>query len=46
MRTMKLLLISMLLVGVLAGCGTVNGAGHDISSAGHVISNSAQEASR
>ncbi len=45
MRTFKLFLITALLI-IVAGCATVNGAGKDISSAGHAISSSAQEASK
>lgn len=36
----KLLMMGILLasLGLLSGCGTVNGFGHDVSSTGHAIS--------
>jgi entericidin A len=36
----KLLMLSILLIslGLLSGCGTVNGFGHDVSATGHAIS--------
>ena len=39
----KFLMLSFLLLslGTLYGCGTVNGFGHDVSSAGHGISRAA-----
>ncbi|MHB1949213.1 MAG: entericidin A/B family lipoprotein [Gammaproteobacteria bacterium] len=39
----KLLMLSFLLLslGMLSGCGTVNGFGHDVSTVGHGISRAA-----
>ena len=37
-------LIVAAVMGMLAGCNTVEGAGRDVSSAGKAVSNAAQEA--
>jgi len=38
---LSMLCLLVISLGMLSGCGTVNGFGHDVSSAGHGISRAA-----
>jgi entericidin B len=38
----KLMLLSLAIIGFLAGCHTVSGVGRDISAGGQAISNSSE----
>ncbi|MCO6504543.1 MAG: entericidin A/B family lipoprotein [Snodgrassella sp.] len=38
----KLILLSLTIIGFLAGCHTVSGVGRDISAGGQAISNSSE----
>ncbi|WP_093033189.1 entericidin A/B family lipoprotein [Roseovarius azorensis] len=44
MRRSRISLISLLVMGALAACETVKGAGKDIERAGQVVTDTAQDA--